>query len=97
MAGGRLNISHVASKLVREHGRDAPMIARLWARCADRAGNPNRHGAWVQIEKLVCNILSCRDVTQALQSHCNKLEKAKKKPSQALKNEPPSQSDQPVK
>lgn len=93
MAGGRLNISRVASKLVREHGRDAPLVARLWARCADRAGDPNRHGAWVQIEKLVCNILSCRDVTKKLETQCNFLESALKKPAEDSRNSPPSQSD----
>ena len=92
MAIGRLNISRVASKLVREHGNDAPLVARLWARCADRAGDPNRHSAWCQIENLVCKIVSCGEVTRKLEDHRNTVEDALKGPTAELKNEPPSQS-----
>ena len=96
MALGRLNISRVASKLVREHGDDAPMVARLWARCADRAGDPKRHGAWVQIETLVCKILSCGEVTEKLKCHQATVEKALKQPETEAKTAPPPQPAPPA-
>ena len=98
MAIGRLNITRVASKLVSEHGKDAPLVARLWASCADRAGDPNRHSAWCQIENLVCKIVSCGEVTRKLETHRNTVEEALKDPegksdsASGTKNEPPSQS-----
>ncbi len=92
MAKSRPNISRVASKLVREHGSDAPLVARLWARCADRAGDPNRHNAWVQIENLVCKILWCGEVTKRLEAHRDTVEGALKNQTPKTKNALPSQS-----
>lgn len=100
---GRLNITRVASKLVSEHGKDAPLVARLWASCADRAGDPNRHSAWCQIETLVCKIVSCGEVTRKLETHRNTVEEALKDPARKTKsageptNEPPSRPARPAK
>ena len=93
MSKSRPNISRVAAKLVSEHGADAPLVARLWARCADRAGDPNRHNAWVQIENLVCKIVSCADVTRKLAIHCDKVDGALNACGKKIKTEAPTRSD----
>lgn len=52
--------------MIKGHGRDAMVVAAQWVRCADRAGDPDRHSAWVQIESLVHKLLNSADVTKKL-------------------------------
>jgi hypothetical protein len=40
-----MDISATATKLVNAHGTDAGLVARQWAICAKKAGDPNRHRA----------------------------------------------------
>ena len=65
-----LDIRALAGKLVRTHGKDAPMVARLWCRCAQQAGETSRFAAWVKIERLARKILSINDLNTKLERDC---------------------------
>ena len=64
--------------MVREHGRDAMLVASQWVRCAHRAGDPDRHSAWLKIESLVHKLLSSTDITRKLEATSAKVKKAAK-------------------
>ena len=65
-----LDIRALAGKLVRTHGKDAPLVARQWCRCAQKAGETARFAAWVKIERLVKKILSINELNDKLERDC---------------------------
>lgn len=89
----------MALKLVKEHRKDALTVASQWLRCADRAGDPKRYKAWLQIESLVHKLLNSADVSQKLKSKTAKARQAVETPvplritshSEALQPAPPAE------
>lgn len=65
-----LDIRALAGKLVRTHGKDAPLVARQWCRCAQKAGESARFAAWVKVERLAKKILSIKDLNEKLERDC---------------------------
>ncbi len=66
----RLNVRATAAKLARTHGEDAALVARQWACCAQRAGNPDRLYAWVQVLGLVNKLIALKDLNDKLERDC---------------------------
>jgi hypothetical protein len=66
----------MALKLIKGHGRDAMVVAAQWVRCADRAGDPDRHTAWLQIESLVHKLINSADITKKLRAKVDKARQA---------------------
>ena len=86
MATCGLDIHEIASKLVKDHGKDAEIIARQWARCANRAGDPERMCAWVQILNLVKKLCSCNDLTVKLERDSGVMRRAIAKPARVWRS-----------
>jgi len=53
-----MDIGATASKLVDSHGEDAGLVARQWAMCAKKAGDPSRHRAWLQVQNVINKLCS---------------------------------------
>ncbi len=80
------DIHETASKLVKDHGKDAEIVARQWARCANRAGDPERMSAWAQIFNLVKKLCSCNDLTVKLEQESEIMRRAVAKPARARRS-----------
>ena len=92
------DIHETASKLVKDHGKDAEIVARQWARCASRAGEQERMCAWVQILNLVKKLCSCNDLTMKLERDSWVMKQAVAKPARARRSLPrrPRIGEQPL-
>jgi hypothetical protein len=87
-----INVRRTASKLVRDHGRDAMLVASQWVRCAGRAGDPDRHSAWLKIESLVHKMLHSNDITRKLEATAAKVKIAARPHSQKRVRSQPESS-----
>ena len=90
-----LNVRRMPLKLIKGHGWDAMVVTAQWVRCADRAGDPDRHTAWLRIESLVHKLLNSADITKKLSLQAAKAKRAAgalEQPSITPRPEPPRPS-----